>query len=52
VSMKNHEDRAVLLEKLAEILVADAGTNITITEQDCIGVVWCLQHRLKSIIMH
>jgi hypothetical protein len=40
VSMKKNEDPDILFEQLAEIEVACAGTTITITEQDCIGVVF------------
>jgi hypothetical protein len=39
VSMKKHEDPAVLFEQLAEIEVTYAGTTITINEQDWIEVV-------------
>jgi hypothetical protein len=40
VSMKNNDDPAILFEQLAEIEVDYAGKTITITEQDCIGVVF------------
>jgi hypothetical protein len=51
VSMKKSEDLVILFEHMAEIEVAHSGTAITITGQDCIGVVFATAAKTYNFVL-